>query len=148
MPRCNDPAEFIRAAGGVVWRDHGRRQLAVIYRDRYELDECSLPKGKLDEGEHWEQAAKREVREETGCSAEAHRFAGLLHYYVGSQPKVVVFFEMFVVEEGLFQPSGEVRAIDWMGPREALEKLTHEDERQVVRACLDSSPPVDGNARG
>lgn len=148
MLRRDDPAEFIRAAGGVVWRDCSRTQLAVIYRDRYEPDECSLPKGKLDEGEDWEQAAAREVQEETGCMAEACRFAGLLHYYVGSNPKVVVFFEMVVVEEGRFHPSSEVRAIDWMDPREALEKLTHEDERQVVRSCLDSSPLGDGNARG
>ena len=51
----------ILAAGGVVLRD-GR--VLVVHRLRY--DDWSLPKGKLEAGESFEQAALREVYEETG----------------------------------------------------------------------------------
>jgi 8-oxo-dGTP diphosphatase len=60
----------VRAAGGVVWRadDDGAPQFAVIHRPRY--DDWSLPKGKLDPGEAWEDAALREVEEEIGVTCE------------------------------------------------------------------------------
>lgn len=136
MARKNDQAGFIRAAGGVVWRDRSRQELAVIARYRYGPDERSLPKGKLDKGETWEQAAIREVKEETGCLAEVGKFASLSHYWVKDRPKIVVFFDMVVVKEKSFRPSEEVRALKWMTPQKALERLTYEDERQVLRVCL------------
>ena len=59
----------ITAAGGVVVRREGRRnRIAVIHRPKY-MD-WSLPKGKLEKGESFEEAALREVREETGFKCE------------------------------------------------------------------------------
>ena len=60
-------AAEVKASGGVVWRRgaHGEGvELVVVHRPRY--DDWSLPKGKLDPGETWEQAALREVDEEVG----------------------------------------------------------------------------------
>ena len=42
-----------------------------MHRPRY--DDWSLPKGKLERGEEWEQAALREVEEETGVRGELVR---------------------------------------------------------------------------
>ena len=52
---------LIPAAGGVVWRtaDDGTVETAVVHRPKY--DDWSLPKGKLDAGEHPLVAAVREV---------------------------------------------------------------------------------------
>jgi 8-oxo-dGTP diphosphatase len=61
----------IRAAGGVVVRD-GR--VLLVHRDRY--DDWSLPKGKLEPGETWEDAALREVWEETGVRCTLGPFLG------------------------------------------------------------------------
>ncbi len=132
MPNSTGGADLVRAAGGIVWRDSKRRELAVIYRDRYEPNECCLPKGKLDPGEDWERAAVREVLEETGCEAEIAGFAGLLHYQVGKGPKVVVYFDMLAIGEGEFVPSKEVTKMAWLTPTEALEELAHEGEREVL----------------
>ena len=52
----------VEAAGGVVLDGEGR--VAVVHRPRH--DDWSLPKGKLDPGESFEDAALREVEEETG----------------------------------------------------------------------------------
>lgn len=127
------PPRFIRAAGGLVWRDRERRELAVIYRDRHQRDECCLPKGKLDSGEDWEQAAVREVLEETCCQAGILGFGGLLHYYVGDRPKVVVYFEMVALEEFPFRPSPEVREVRWLSLADADRLLTHDGERDLLR---------------
>ena len=55
----------VKAAGGVVWRRAGDTiAIAIAHRPRY--DDWSLPKGKLDRGESWEDAALREVEEEIG----------------------------------------------------------------------------------
>ena len=136
MPNSTGGADLVRAAGGIVWRDSQRRELAVIYRDRYEPDECCLPKGKLDPGEDWERAAVREVLEETGCEAEIAGFAGLLHYQVGSGPKVVVYFDMLAIGEEAFVPSEEVAKMAWLTPAQALNELAHKGERAVLREFL------------
>ena len=53
----------------MVVRDGGDGpEVAVVHRPRY--DDWSLPKGKLDAGERWRDAALREVREETGMRCE------------------------------------------------------------------------------
>ena len=135
MPETAEP-RFIRAAGGVVWRDRRRREVAVIYRDRHSRNECCLPKGKLERGEEWERAAVREVLEETGCEAEIRGFGGLLHYFVGGRPKVVLYFEMLALREGAFQPSEEVRDTAWLAPEQATATLTHEGERNLLRQCM------------
>src|SRR3954454_13496016 len=65
----------IAAAGGVLLApdSEGRTKVAVIHRPKY-MD-WSLPKGKLEEGEGWQAAARREVREEAGyrCGLIAER---------------------------------------------------------------------------
>ena len=60
----------VRAAGGVVRREDGR--IAVVHRPRY--DDWSLPKGKLDPGESFEEAAVREIEEEIGVRAPIVRY--------------------------------------------------------------------------
>ena len=57
--------EEVLAAGGVVVRDApGAREVVLVHRPRY--DDWTHPKGKLDPGESFEDAALREVLEETG----------------------------------------------------------------------------------
>lgn len=136
---CRESPRFIEAAGGIVWRTPERQELAVIYRDRYERDECCLPKGKLDPGEDWERAAVREVLEETGCEATIERFGGLLTYYVGERPKVVLYFEMLAVADRGFQPSREVREMRWLSPQAALGALEHAAEKGVLLRCLSAA---------
>src|SRR5213078_3990446 len=84
----------IRAAGGVVVRD-GR--IAVVHRPRY--DDWSLPKGKLDPGETWEQAALREIEEETGLRCRLEEELEPVHYLSKGRPKTVRWWRMTVVED-------------------------------------------------
>jgi 8-oxo-dGTP diphosphatase len=132
--------EFVTAAGGLVWRDTlGGRQLLVIHRARY--NDWSLPKGKLEPGETWPEAARREVAEETGYSVTFEEFAGVTTYYHGRRPKVVLFWNMTVSGEAGVRPivqegTPEVDEMKWLDASEAVEWLTYPVERALVAQNL------------
>ena len=124
--------DVIRAAGGLVWRkSRGGHEIAVIRREKYQ--DWTLPKGKLDPGETWEEAALREVREETGCKAKLLGFAGAVSYPTERGPKVVRYWHMMLVGvPGKIE--NEVAELLWMSVSEARERLDYDLERAVLEA--------------
>jgi 8-oxo-dGTP diphosphatase len=119
----------VQAAGGVVLRD-GR--LAVVHRPRY--DDWSLPKGKLDPGESFEDAALREVEEETGLRCRLVRELPAVEYEVRGRPKLVRYWAMEVEDETPFAPNDEVDEVRWLEPHEALALLSYDRDREPVLA--------------
>jgi 8-oxo-dGTP diphosphatase len=124
----------VQAAGGLVWRS-GR--LAVVHRPKH--GDWSLPKGKLEPGETFPDAALREVAEETGCRARLGEFAGYTLYRVKRGPKLVLFWHMVAVAPRRFEPNGEVDRIEWLRPSQALSRLDHAAERHLVRDAVASA---------
>lgn len=124
-------AERVRAAGGVVVRERdGRSELAVVHRPRY--DDWTLPKGKLDPGEGFEEAALREVLEETGLRCSLVRELDSTHYTDGKgRPKIVRYWLMGI-EGGRFEPNDEVDELRWLIPGEAVELLTYDRDRELI----------------
>jgi 8-oxo-dGTP diphosphatase len=119
----------VQAAGGVVVRGG---QVAVVHRPRY--DDWSLPKGKLDDGESFEDAALREVEEETGLRCALVRELPTIRYEVRGRPKEVRYWAMEVVGETPFVPNDEVDQLRWVEPHEALALLTYDRDREPVLA--------------
>jgi 8-oxo-dGTP diphosphatase len=122
-------SDRIHAAGGVVMRDG---QVAVVHRARY--DDWTLPKGKLDSGESFEEAALREVEEETGLRGVLVRELPATMYNVGGRPKVVRYWLMEVEHEASFVPNDETDQLRWVTLDEALRLLTYDRDRDVVRS--------------
>ena len=120
-------SDEIRAAGGVVMRD-GR--IAVVHRPKY--DDWSLPKGKLDPGETWEEAAVREVEEEIGVRGRLGRELESVSYTHKGRPKVVRWWLMTVDEENEFVADEEVDELRWLTPDEARSLLSYEHDRALV----------------
>jgi len=118
----------VRAAGGVVVRDG---QIAVVHRPRY--DDWSLPKGKLDAGESFEDAALREVQEETGlvCSL-AEELAPTEYRDRKDRPKIVRYWRMDMVEDPGFEPNDEVDELRWMTPAEAVELVSYDHDKTLL----------------
>ena len=136
MAKTNKP-ELIRAAGGLLWRETDRgKEIVIIHRTRY--DDWSLPKGKLKTGERWEEAALREVAEETGYRPRLESFAGTTFYYHNERPKIVLFWNMRV---GEVDPVGKARSdspdegdqVRWLTVPEALERLNYPGEKELVQ---------------
>jgi len=119
------------AAGGVVVRD-GR--VAVVHRPRY--DDWSLPKGKLDAGETFEQAALREVEEETGQRCELVRELPSVEYEARGRPKLVRYWLMSVASDPGFVPNDEVDELRWLSPEDAASLLTYDRDKEVLAAAI------------
>ena len=114
-------------------------RMALVHRPRY--DDWTLPKGKLDPGESFEDAALREVAEETGMLCRLVRKLPETHYDVRGRPKVVRYWLMEVEDETPFVPGEEVDEIRWAEPSEALAVLSYDRDREVV-AAAGAAPPT------
>ena len=130
-----DTAE-VRAAGGVVWRRGGAGvELVVVHRPRY--DDWSLPKGKLDPGETWEQAAVREVREEVGLDCRLGAELPPVRYRDNKdRAKLVRYWLMEPDDAGHgFVPNDEVDDMRWVDFGTAAELLSYPHDVELVRAA-------------
>jgi 8-oxo-dGTP diphosphatase len=130
-----DPeAAQVKAAGGVVRRpaSGGGCEIAVVHRPRY--DDWSFPKGKLDEGEGWEEAALREVLEETGLSCRLVRELTPVGYTDRKgRPKAVRYWLM-EPDGGEFAPNDEVDDLRWLSPTAAADVLTYPHDVELARS--------------
>lgn len=136
------------AAGGLVWRGLGRKKrLAVVHRPKH--GDWTLPKGRLRAGESLRKAAQREVREETGCDVEVQGLAGVTVHHGKGLPKIVFYWHMQAdgpddqkeVNLRSAETVGdgeevEVDKIEWLTAPEAAVRLSHREERQVMRNLL------------
>lgn len=127
----------VQAAGGVVLRrlDGGPVEVALIHRPAY--DDWTLPKGKLNAGETHEEAALREVKEETGLDCRLGEPAGQVNYRDRKgRPKVVRYWTMRPVgsSDGQFAPNAEVDQLRWMPLAGAGPALTYDHDRKILES--------------
>ena len=124
-------SERVAAAGGVVVRDG---EVLLVHRPRY--DDWTLPKGKLDPGEGFEDAALREVEEETGLRCRLVRELPPSEYEAEGRPKLVRYWLMEVDADTGFVPNDETDELRWLPGDEALRLLTYDRDREVLAAAL------------
>jgi 8-oxo-dGTP pyrophosphatase MutT (NUDIX family) len=125
----------VEAAGGVVVREgEGVPQVAVVHRSRY--DDWSLPKGKIREGEPAEQAALREVEEETGLRCELGEELAPAHYRDRKGRRKRVRWWLMRPVSGTFEPNAEVDDLRWLDAPDAIELLDYEHDRELVKGLL------------
>jgi len=136
------PLPVVRASGGVVWRpsrSHGR-VYAVVHRPAY--DDWTFPKGKVDPGESDEEAALREVTEETGVHCRLDRPLGATSYIDRKGRPKIVHYWLMRAGAGRFAPGAEVDEIRWLPFDEALDLLSYERDRTLLRSLHDEEEPI------
>ena len=124
------------SAGGVVTRE-GDAGPEVVICGRDSDGVWGLPKGTPDEGESLEQAAIREVSEETGLQVEIAKKLGVVEYWFASDGvryhKWVHYYLMRTTGGSTEDHDEEYDRVEWLPAGEALRALTFENDRRMVR---------------
>jgi len=131
------PVEHQHSAGGIVAREGELLLIATAGGKRWQL-----PKGHLEPGESSEQAAIREVREETGVSGRVVApLEGIDYWFAepgGRRIRKHVDYYLLAYLEGSERDfdAHEVDEARWFPAAEAVVRLTHANERRVVQQAL------------
>jgi 8-oxo-dGTP diphosphatase len=112
-----------------------------VHRPRY--DDWSFPKGGLDEGESVEEAALREVLEETGLRCRIIRKLDETRYIYKTKrgavrPKVVHYFLMEPAGGKIKTDGREVDSAVWLDAIEADRRLSYDIDRGILGKLIDS----------
>ncbi len=131
------------SAGGVVYRIEGHEVEIALASRRTRKGELAwgLPKGGIDEGEAIEDAAVREVREETGLEAQIEADLGEIRYfYVWERVRVrktVRFFLMSATGGDVSLHDHEMEDVRWFELKSALKKAAYRGEREVLERAAE-----------
>jgi 8-oxo-dGTP pyrophosphatase MutT (NUDIX family) len=137
----------VRAAGGVVWRRvPAGIEVVLVHRPAY--DDWALPKGKVEPRESDEEAALREVREETGLSCRlGPELPSTTYRDAEGRPKVVRYWAMTVLPGTgaianaqpalLPEAKDEIDDLLWAPVDEARQRFTYARDVVVLDAFED-----------
>ena len=133
----------IVAAGGVVVDKKSAGSSLVLLVHRPEYDDWSFPKGKLDSGETVEQAALREVKEETGLDCRIIENLSPVRYSYENRsgrirPKVVHYFLMEPIAGRIAVNIHEIDAAQWHNVSDALDRLSYEHDKELLASLFGS----------
>jgi ADP-ribose pyrophosphatase YjhB (NUDIX family) len=135
---------LVRSGGGIVVKKQDNRWDVLLVRKRG-ASMWTLPKGHLEEKEGEEEAARREVEEETGCRVVVGPRIGEISFTYERDGRCfeehVSFYLMEAGEEGPIKTEEEIAETRWFDFPSALGALTYENERNILRQaweCLDA----------
>jgi len=128
------------SAGGLVIDTTGKLGLLIGRRDQKDASGkrilWSLPKGHIEEGESPEQAALREVQEETGIESVIEKSLGVIDFWFmagGKRIHKTVHHYLFRESGGLLAPQEtEVDEVAWFPLAEIVERLAYPDEKKLI----------------
>jgi ADP-ribose pyrophosphatase YjhB (NUDIX family) len=128
------------SAGGLVVDTTGKLGLLIGRRDLKDISGerilWSLPKGHIEEGETPEQAALREVQEETGIESIIEKSLGVIDFWFmagGKRIHKTVHHYLFRESGGLLAPQeSEVDEVAWFPLSEIVERLAYPDEKKLI----------------
>ncbi len=126
------------SAGALVFRDDPVRSTRLFLVLHYPAGHWDFPKGALEKGETEEQAAKREIFEESGIRVDSFipGFRKEIEYYYRRQNnlahKRVIFF-LAKTSESKVRISFEHSGYDWLTYDQLIRRLTFENAKNVLR---------------
>ena len=128
------------SAGGLVVDHSGKNGLLIGRIDHKDASGqrilWSLPKGHIEEGETPEQAALREVAEETGIESAIERSLGVIDFWFmagGKRIHKTVHHYLFRETGGkLAAQESEVDEVGWFPLSEIVERLAYPDEKKLI----------------
>jgi 8-oxo-dGTP pyrophosphatase MutT (NUDIX family) len=132
------------SAGAIILREvDGELRIGLAHHDRPEKT-WVLPKGHVEAGETIEQAALREIYEETGLTQVQllTHLGSLMRESIRKngeiEQKTIHYYLAYALEDGQQTPPPEASFthIGWFAPAEAVALLPYEGEQAFVREKL------------
>jgi len=128
------------SAGGLVIDASGKLGLLIGRRDLKDASGkrilWSLPKGHIEEGETPEEAALREVQEETGIVSVIEKSLGVIDFWFmagGKRIHKTVHHYLFRENGGLLAAQeSEVDEVAWFPLAEIVDRLAYPDEKKLI----------------
>jgi ADP-ribose pyrophosphatase YjhB (NUDIX family) len=128
------------SAGGLVVDASGKLGLLIGRRDLKDVSGqrilWSLPKGHIEEGETPEEAALREVQEETGIVSVIEKSLGVIDFWFmagGKRIHKTVHHYLFRENGGvLAAQESEVDEVAWFPLPEIVDRLAYPDEKKLI----------------
>ena len=129
----------IRAAGGIIQRVTPRgEEVLIVYRNRHQ--DWALPRGEVQDGESFQEAALRQVEQETGCTCELGKYFGTISYADHGTPTVVMFWKMDVVRQNVTSEPHTGGEVLWIDLPSAIQKLSHSQEKALLSRLVVARP--------
>ena len=129
------------SAGGLVIDPTGDLGLLIGRHDKRGRTLWSLPKGHIESGETPEDAAIREVAEETGIESAITRSLGVIDFWFMAEGKRIhktVHHFLFRMTGGTLVPQQiEVDEVAWFPLGEVSKRLAYSDERKLIASFGD-----------
>lgn len=141
MPPSRRTETHHSAGGAVISRRDGRAYVAMVATRSFKGERrWGLPKGALAEGETSEQAALREVEEETGLRASITAPLDTIEYFFRAGDTLIrkkVDFYLMDYVSGELQPQlSEIDAVEWVELSESLRRSSFASERKLLATAL------------
>jgi 8-oxo-dGTP pyrophosphatase MutT (NUDIX family) len=137
---------IVRAGGGLVWRRTGSGDFEVVLVHRPAYDDWSYPKGKLDAGESEEEAALREVEEETGLRCRLGPELGTTEYRDSRNRRKTVRYWQMTVVGGALAPANEVDDARWVPLEEVPRLLSYDRDRGLLAVFAPTDRPISSSS--
>ena len=133
------------SAGGFVISKSDPNLVALMARfNRGGKLEWCIPKGHLEQNETNEQAALREVREETGLVAEIITHLGEVNYqFIQDGKRIAKTVHVYLMQqtggELSFEhdPHKEASELEWVPVSELLARLSHGNEKRIAKMAIE-----------
>jgi 8-oxo-dGTP pyrophosphatase MutT (NUDIX family) len=119
----------ILQAGGIVVRTDQETPRILVITAKQSPQQWIFPKGHVEPGESPEEAARREVWEETGIRSRLLGYAGELEFTAEEGRILVKYYLVAFVEQ---TGHGEGRKARWCTYEEALQLLSFADARTLL----------------